>query len=67
MKTILYRAKKRQKDEEKETFRMFLLVEQHDHEGHKIWGQAGNEDKNRVIQDLRGKDRNTKLDERQWQ
>lgn len=36
MKIILYRAKKRQKDEEKETFRMFLLVEQHDHEGHKI-------------------------------
>lgn len=64
MKIILYRSKRRQKDE-KETFTMFLLVEQQDHEGHMIWAQAGNEDMNRVIQDLTGRDRNTKLDERQ--
>lgn len=64
MKIILYRSKRRQKDEEKETFWMFFLVEQHDHEGQKIQDQAGNEDNNRVIQDLRGRNRNTKLDER---
>lgn len=64
MKIIHYRSKRRQKDEEKETFFMFFLVEKHDHEGHKIWDQAGNEDKNRVIQDLRDRDRNTKVDER---
>lgn len=63
MKIILYRSKRRQKDEEKETFWMFL-VEQHDHEGQKIQDQAGNEDNNRAIQDLRGRNRNIKLDER---
>lgn len=51
MKIIFYRWKRRQKDEEEEKCRMFLLVEQHNHEGHKIWAQAGSEHKNRVIQE----------------
>lgn len=40
---------------------MSFLVEQHHHERHKIWGQAGNEGQHRLIQNLEDGDKNTKL------